>query len=121
MAKEQSNQQIRRERKTSQANRTKTYQRGKKAEQASEKRTPAKKMTRESRAEEETKQTKKRGPAARVRVFPIWLRLLVLLALLLFALVAGVMIGFGILGDGTPLDALKVETWQHIIDIVVKE
>lgn len=31
------------------------------------------------------------------------------------------MIGYGVLGDGRPLDALKPSTWQHIIDLVEKD
>lgn len=54
------------------------------------------------------------------RVIPIWLRLIIVLSLSALALVLGLMIGYGILGDGAPLDALKKETWQHIIDIVNK-
>lgn len=61
----------------------------------------------------------KRKPA-RVRIFPIWLRIIVISILAVFALAAGLMIGYGILGDGEPLDALKVETWKHLIDMVTK-
>ncbi|GAB3789486.1 DNA-directed RNA polymerase subunit beta [Virgibacillus kimchii] len=60
---------------------------------------------------------KERKP--RRRIFPLWLRIIVVLLLAAGALVSGLMIGFGVLGDGTPTDVLKVETWQHIIDIVV--
>lgn len=55
------------------------------------------------------------------RIFPIWLRIIVVLILSVAALIAGLMIGYGIVGDGVPTDALKFETWQHIIDIVKKE
>src|SRR5699024_9475011 len=55
------------------------------------------------------------------RVIPIWLRLVIVLSLSALALVLGLMIGYGMLGDGAPLDALKKETWQHIIDIVNKK
>ncbi|WP_164218408.1 DNA-directed RNA polymerase subunit beta [Virgibacillus sp. YIM 98842] len=83
---------------------------------------------RESRASEEKaaktqtrKQRKERRNAKkpRRRIFPLWLRIIVVLILAAGALVAGLMIGFGVIGDGTPTDILKVETWQHIIDIVV--
>ena len=67
------------------------------------------------RAKMESKQGK-----ARVRIFPVWLRIIIVLILAVAALVAGLMIGYGIIGEGTPADALKVETWQHIIDIVTK-
>jgi Flp pilus assembly protein TadB len=62
---------------------------------------------------------KRKGKRPRRRIFPIWLRIIVVLLLAASALVAGLMIGFGVVGDGTPTDILKVETWQHIIDIVV--
>jgi|SRR5690625_1995177 len=55
------------------------------------------------------------------RIFPIWLRIIVVLILSAAALIVGLMIGYGIIGDGVPTDALKFETWQHIIDIVKKE
>ena len=66
------------------------------------------------KAKKESKQTETK---ARVRIFPVWLRIIIVLIL---AVVAGLMIGYGIIGDGAPADALKVETWQHIIDIVTK-
>jgi len=83
---------------------------------------------RESRAAEEKatknqtrkqRKEKRRERKPRRRIFPLWLRIIVVLILAAGALVAGLMIGFGVIGDGTPTDILKVETWQHIIDIVV--
>lgn len=53
-----------------------------------------------------------------VRLFPIWLRLLLLLILLVIAALVGAMVGFSIIGDGTAGDVFKVETWQHIFDIM---
>ncbi|WP_096550341.1 DNA-directed RNA polymerase subunit beta [Ureibacillus thermosphaericus] len=54
----------------------------------------------------------------RTRLIPIWLRIVIVLVLLLLASVFGLMIGFGVIGDGNPLDALKWETYQHILDII---
>ncbi|WP_080872428.1 DNA-directed RNA polymerase subunit beta [Oceanobacillus timonensis] len=56
----------------------------------------------------------------RLRIFPIWLRIIVILIFAAAAFVIGLMIGFAVLGDGSPLDVLRLETWQHIIDIVNK-
>lgn len=67
------------------------------------------------------KEEKRKNKKPRLRIFPIWLRLLVVSILCIVALGAGLMIGYGGLGDGEPRDALKWETWQHIIDIVIKE
>ena len=67
------------------------------------------------------KQEKLQSKKPRRRIFPIWLRIIVVLLFSVVALVAGLMIGYGIIGDGLPTDVLKFETWQHIIDIVNKE
>nr|WP_244535772.1 DNA-directed RNA polymerase subunit beta [Lentibacillus halodurans] len=67
------------------------------------------------------KQEKRNHKKPRRRIFPIWLRIIVILALSAIALGAGLMIGYGVIGNGNPTDALEWETWQHIIDIVVKE
>jgi len=67
------------------------------------------------------KQEKKKNKKPRRRVFPIWLRIIVVLLLAVGALTLGLMIGYGVLGGGKALDALKTETWQHVIDIVTKE
>jgi hypothetical protein len=54
----------------------------------------------------------------RIRLFPIWLRIIIVLAIIIVAMVLGVMVGYGVIGDGQPADALKWRTWQHIIDIM---
>lgn len=67
------------------------------------------------------KAEKRKNKKPRLRIFPIWLRIVLVGAISVLALGAGLMIGYGVLGDGEPKDALKWETWQHIIDIVAKE
>jgi hypothetical protein len=57
----------------------------------------------------------------RVRMLPIWLRILLVFLLLAASLVLGAMVGYGVIGDGDPTDVFKKETWQHIIDIVMKK
>lgn len=74
-----------------------------------------------AKTRKEKRKTGQTGKTARVRIFPVWLRIILVFILSVAALVAGLMIGYGVIGDGTPTDALKVETWQHIIDIVIKE
>lgn len=53
-----------------------------------------------------------------IRLFPIWLRIVLVLALLVVMAALGAMVGYGVIGDGNPGDALKWETWQHILDIM---
>ncbi|WP_404469095.1 DNA-directed RNA polymerase subunit beta [Sutcliffiella horikoshii] len=57
----------------------------------------------------------------RIRLIPIWLRILILLGAIAIAAVAGAMVGYGVLGGGNPMDVLEKETWQHIFDLVNKE
>lgn len=52
------------------------------------------------------------------RIFPIWLRIVLVILLCVIAIILGAIIGFGVLGDGKPLDALKLDTWKHIVNIV---
>lgn len=56
----------------------------------------------------------------RRRLFPIWLRVIVVTVLCATALVVGAMIGYSVLGDGSASDVLEKGTWQHIVDIVKK-
>lgn len=55
------------------------------------------------------------------RIFPIWLRLIVVILLCAGALLIGLMVGYGVIGDGSPKDILKLDAWKHIVDIVKKE
>jgi len=53
------------------------------------------------------------------RLIPIWLRLLIVAVLLVVSLIAGVIFGYGVIGNGKALDALKISTWEHLVDLVV--
>ena len=75
----------------------------------------------ETDSDAETKVTGKNQKRVRVRLIPIWLRLVIIFLLLVFCLTAGVMVGYGVIGDGDPFDALKQSTWTHIIDIINKQ
>lgn len=54
----------------------------------------------------------------RIRLIPIWLRVIIVAVLFLLAIVFGLMFGYAALGDGEAMDALKWETWQHMLDIM---
>jgi DNA-directed RNA polymerase subunit beta len=57
----------------------------------------------------------------RIRLFPIWLRIVLLLFFMAIAAIGGAMIGYGVLGDGKPTDVFDKKTWQHVFDLVEKE
>ncbi|WP_440897961.1 DNA-directed RNA polymerase subunit beta [Amphibacillus sp. Q70] len=52
------------------------------------------------------------------RIFPIWLRLIVVFLLAILALIIGMIVGFSVLGDGDPLDVLTLDFWRHVLDII---
>lgn len=57
----------------------------------------------------------------RIRLIPIWLRIVLLVILTgVFALL-GATIGYSVLGNGNAGDVLKGSTWTHIIDLVEKK
>ena len=53
------------------------------------------------------------------RIFPIWLRVIVIFLLAFFALILGMIVGYTFLGDGeNPLDVLTFDFWRHVLDII---
>ncbi|QNG60184.1 DNA-directed RNA polymerase subunit beta [Metabacillus idriensis] len=81
-------------------------------------------MSTNEQSREQVKQAKKteeRKRRIRIRLIPIWLRIVLVLFFMAVGAVCGAMIGYGVLGDGKPTDALKIETWQHVFDLVEKE
>ncbi|WP_382920874.1 DNA-directed RNA polymerase subunit beta, partial [Streptomyces sp. NPDC057062] len=77
--------------------------------------------TREQLKEEKVKASTKEKRKVRVRLIPIWLRVIIVIFTLFISLILGVIIGYGVIGDGKPMDALKKSTWTHIIDLVNKK
>ncbi|MCC3356186.1 DNA-directed RNA polymerase subunit beta [Bacillus sp. REN16] len=73
----------------------------------------------EKNTEKEPK--KKRERKIRIRLIPIWIRLLLVVVLFAASVIIGVVVGYGVIGNGDPGDALKKETWQHIVDLVNKD
>ncbi|ERN51896.1 DNA-directed RNA polymerase subunit beta [Alkalihalophilus marmarensis] len=62
---------------------------------------------------------RKKGPKKeRIRLIPIWLRLIIVTVLVGGSLLLGIIIGYGVIGDGDVSDALKPETWYHILDMM---
>lgn len=72
----------------------------------------------EKQASKEEKRSKQR---VRIRLIPIWLRLILIIIISLASLASGLMIGYGVMGDGKPKDVFKEKTWTHIIDLVKED
>lgn len=54
----------------------------------------------------------------RVRLIPIWLRIILVIVLLALSIMAGAAFGYGVLGDGKPTEIFQKSTWTHILDLV---
>lgn len=74
---------------------------------------------------EQKKQARKEKKLARKerravhRMFPIWLRIIVVILLILVALIIGLIVGYTVLGGAEePLEVLTFDFWQHVIDII---
>lgn len=61
---------------------------------------------------------KKKPKKLRIRLIPIWLRVIIVLVLIVAFFMIGTMIGYGVIGNGKPTDVFNGETWTHIIEII---
>ncbi|HJV17347.1 MAG TPA: DNA-directed RNA polymerase subunit beta [Bacillales bacterium] len=56
----------------------------------------------------------------KIRLVPIWLRIVILVCLIVISTTAGALVGYGPLGGGKATDVLKESTWTHIVELVEK-
>lgn len=78
-----------------------------------------KRLKQEQSQQEEQKATS--TEKVKVRLVPIWLRLIILVGLIAISVIAGALVGYGPLGGGKATDVFKVSTWTHIHDLVDKK
>lgn len=57
----------------------------------------------------------------RIRLIPIWLRLILVAVAVVCATIIGSVVGYSVIGDGKPSEVFHKDTWIHIRDLVVKE
>ena len=69
-------------------------------------------------AEPGTAGDEKKTRLVRLRLLPIWLRIIIVAVLFIIVAVIGIIFGYSVIGEGSAGDALKWETWQHILDIM---
>ena len=78
--------------------------------------TRTREQVKKSKEKEQGQERKK----VRVRLIPIWLRLVIIIALLALSTALGAAVGYGILGNGDPMDVFEKTTWVHVLDLVTK-
>ncbi|QED49696.1 DNA-directed RNA polymerase subunit beta [Cytobacillus dafuensis] len=71
--------------------------------------------------EQTVKEGTKRNRRIRVRLIPIWLRIIIVAVLISLSAIAGAAFGYGVVGDGDAKDIFKKSTWTHIKDLVENE
>ncbi|MFB4163289.1 DNA-directed RNA polymerase subunit beta [Alteribacillus sp. JSM 102045] len=89
-----------------------------KAHAAQEKHNEKKTKTSSSNNEKEKKKRfrfNKLRTRSRVRLVPIWARLLIVMGLFLISLIAGLLVGYALIGEGNSIQVLNWETWQSLI------
>ena len=78
-------------------------------------------ITREDYEQLQTSEPKEElGMKFRIRLFPIWLRIIVVVLSVFVAFVIGSMIGYGVIAVGNPTGVLQKSTWTYIVDLVNK-
>ena len=73
---------------------------------------PKKRRTQELANEEQNRRF------IRIRLVPIWLRIVLILLLFIIVTAIGIVFGYSVIGEGEAGDALKWSTWKHILDIM---
>ncbi|GAF15413.1 hypothetical protein JCM19045_4778 [Bacillus sp. JCM 19045] len=77
---------------------------------------------RKAREAEEAEAKERENPPVkkqRIRLIPIWLRLIIITVLAGAALILGMVIGFGVVGDGENMwDVLNPDLWYNLIDTI---
>ncbi|CAM3610765.1 DNA-directed RNA polymerase subunit beta [Cytobacillus oceanisediminis] len=77
--------------------------------------------TREQQKKERSKEEAPRKGRIRVRLIPIWLRIIIVALLIFLSVMAGAAVGYGVLGNGEVKDIFTKSTWTHIMELVEKE
>lgn len=57
----------------------------------------------------------------RIRLIPIWMRLILVTVAVICATIIGSIVGYSVIGDGKPSEVFQKDTWVHIRNLVVKE
>lgn len=87
-------------------------------ERQMEQKEPTAKKARRSLKNVSEPQTDQPVGKVRLRLIPIWLRVIIVLLVFIAAVILGLVVGYSVIGDGAASDVLKWETWQHLLDII---
>jgi len=77
--------------------------------------------TGQAREERKVEEQQAADKLPRVRLIPIWLRLVLLVVFVFISAIVGAFIGYCVVGGGSPMDVVTGSAWRHIIDLVSKK
>ena len=77
---------------------------------------PSREEVKAAKKKEEHQEQKSRR--IRVRLIPIWLRLILVIILFAASIIVGAAFGYGVMGEGNPMDIFEKSTWTHIRDLI---
>lgn len=79
-------------------------------------------LTREEfKQEQQLNQPEGKPKKIRIRLIPIWLRIVLVLLAIVLAVVIGCLVGYSVIGEGKPSEVFQKDTWSHIFDLVRKD
>lgn len=74
--------------------------------------------TRAEKHEQKEEKQERKTVWVQIRLIPIWLRIILVILLLVGIGALGLYVGYSVIGDGSPREIFKKETWTHITDII---
>ncbi|AGX06545.1 MULTISPECIES: DNA-directed RNA polymerase subunit beta [Bacillus] len=77
--------------------------------------------TREQKKKQKAEEKAAGKRIIRIRLVPIWLRVIIVLILIAGSLILGAFVGYSVMGGGKASDIFEKSTWMHIKDLVEKE
>ncbi|MFZ4451801.1 DNA-directed RNA polymerase subunit beta [Salibacterium aidingense] len=78
----------------------------------------AKTQENDKQEQEASSDTRTRQKKERLRLVPIWARLLIVLAVLAVSLLGGLITGYALVGEGDSFQILKWETWEQFFEFI---
>ncbi|GLB59018.1 DNA-directed RNA polymerase subunit beta [Cytobacillus sp. NCCP-133] len=77
--------------------------------------------TREQQKKDRSKEEAPLKGRIRIRLIPIWLRVIIVALFIFLSVIAGAAVGYGVLGNGEVKDIFTKSTWMHMVDLIEKE
>jgi hypothetical protein len=75
-------------------------------------------LTKEEYKEHVQKEENEARQKIKIRMLPIWLRLIIIAGLITLSVISGALVGYSVIGNGEAMDVFQKATWTHIYEII---